>query len=316
MENKYAPIVLFVYNRPEHTLSTLKALANNELAKESILYIYCDGPPEFCSKDLNNKIELVRNVIREEKWCREVIIRESKENKGLANSVIFGITEVINIYGKIIVLEDDLLTSKYFLKFMNMALIKYNDFPKVMQISGFSFPAPGIVNNNSSYFLPLTSTWGWATWKRAWDTIDFECKDYTLLKKDKKLAYRFNANGAYNYKNMFIQQMESNKISSWGIRFYWNIFKQNALVLFPDKSLVKNIGFDGSGRHGDGADLFPIKDWEFFFQIESFPSLVALDERKKELIAKYLKHKTSVINKIIRKISTIIKSLFYRTKTV
>lgn len=315
MKYKYAPIVLFVYNRPEHTHMTLKALANNELAKQSTLYIFCDGYPENCSTELKKKIELVRKVIKEKNWCGEVIINEVLVNKGLANSVISGITEVVNKYGKVIVLEDDLLTSKYFLKFMNTALDKYNDFSNVMQVSGFSFPEPKIVNHNSCYFLPLTTTWGWGTWKRVWDTIDFECNDYAILKTDKKLSFNFNFDGAYNYSKMFFTQMESEKVSSWGIRFYWNLFKKKALVLFPEKSLVKNIGFDGSGRHGDASDLFVIENWETFSQIKSFPSNAVLDENKKKIIAQYLKTQTSFKNKIFREINTLIRTFFYKTKT-
>lgn len=293
-----APIILFVYNRPEHTKKTLQALCNNKLANKSILNIYCDGVPSNASSILIKKNNLVKKVIREEQWCKEVNIVEAKENKGLAASVISGINSTINKYGKVIVLEDDLITTTTFLEFMNLSLEKYKNNNSVFQISGYGFPASKIKNENSSFFLNVTSTWGWATWKRAWDLIDFECKDYELLKKDKKLVYEFNFQGAYDYKKMFFKQMESSEISSWGIRFYWNVFKNNALVLYPDKSLVRNIGWDSSGKHKDNYDIFPIKNWDFNYQINSFPKKIVLDLKNQNIIKKYIKKRTSLKRKV------------------
>jgi len=305
----FAPIVLFVYNRPKHTLETLEALCKNELADQSILYIFSDGFNENTNEKTISAINEVRSVIREKQWCKEVIIKEAKRNKGLANSVIDGVSEVIGKHGKVIVLEDDLIPARYFLDFMNQALNRYEENPEIFQISGFSFPAQGINPEHSCYFLPLTSTWGWATWKRVWDIIDFECKDYTILKKDKKLAYRFNLNGAYNYKKMFLQQMESQKVSSWGIRFYWNAFKQNALVLFPDKSLIINNGWDNSGRHKDSYNIFPTSEWEDNYKILNFPDSANLNKGHIKLISGYLKRRTSIFTKIIYRLIFIITHL-------
>lgn len=306
MDNNLSPIVLFVYNRPEHTRKTLRALSKNNLASESVLYIYCDGTPIDCISELKENNDLVKKVIREEQWCKEVVIIEAETNKGLANSVISGVTEIVNRYGKIIVLEDDLVTSTYFLEYMNNALNVYANNLEVIQISGFSFPSPKIKSTNSSYFLTLTSTWGWATWKQAWDIIDFECSDYKILKKDKNLAYRFNHNGSYDYKKMFLQQMESDKISSWGIRFYWNAFKQNAVILFPDKSLVINNGWDSSGKHKDSYDIFPINDWDENYKIKKFPETTNVDIKTNKIISRYLKQRTSLFIKIFYRLKLII----------
>lgn len=298
MINNLAPIILFVYNRPEHTKKTLKALANNLLAPDSKLYIFCDGVPKNSSVENTKNNNLVKKVIREQQWCKEVIIVESEINKGLANSIISGVTEIVKKYGKIIVLEDDLITSKYFLKFMNDALIFYEVNEKVIQISGFGFPAPKIKKSNTSYFLPITSTWGWATWKRAWETIDFKCDDYSILKKNKEMSYKFNCNGSYNYKKMFFDQMEGTKVSSWGIRFYWNAFKQNALILYPDASLISNNGWDNSGRHKDSYEIFPMDSWDTNYRVENFPKKIELDSNLNKIINKYLKKQTSLLAKI------------------
>lgn len=302
MNTILAPIILFVYNRPKHTENTLKALKKNTLAKDSILYIYCDGVSDKASEELKSNNDLVKKIIKQQRWCKEVFIIESTTNKGLANSVISGVTEIVNKYGKVIVLEDDLITASTFLEFMNEALERYEKESKVIQISGYSFPAPKIESSNSSYFLTLTSTWGWATWKRAWETIDFECSDYITLKGNKKLTYQFNYNGSYNYKKMFLQQMESNKISSWGIRFYWNAFKNNSLILFPDKSLVFNNGWDNSGKHKDSYDIFPMLEWQSDYKIENFPIEIKTNQGTNTLIGRYLKSRTSFAIKVYYKL--------------
>jgi len=303
--NKLAPIVLFTYNRPYHTKKTLEALANNYLAKESVLYIYCDGVPINSSEENKNNNKLVKEVIREKKWCKEVHIIESSINKGLANSVINAVHEVVNMHGKIIVLEDDLITTKTFLKYMNDALNSYENDKGVIQISGFSFPSKETPKLNASFFLNITSTWGWATWKDSWNELDFVCKDYSKLKEDKKLAKEFNLGGIYNYTKMFVQQMESEKVSSWGIRFYWNAFKKKASILYPDKSLVKNIGWDSSGRHKDSYEIFPIIDWDDEYEILNFPDTSEVVEEKADIVHRYLKQRTSLKTKILSKLSSI-----------
>ncbi len=307
MDNQLAPIVLFVYNRPTHTVRTLEALANNELANKSKLYIYSDGAKNDASEETKQKIAVVREAIRKQQWCKEVEIVESVENKGLAPSVIAGVGEILNKHGKVIVLEDDLVTSKYFLKYMNEGLVKYEQDAKIMQLSGYSFPIKNRKPENKSFLLPLTTTWGWGTWQRVWKNIDFECEDYHLLKTDKKLAKKFDLDGAYNYKKMFIRQMENKKgISSWGIRYYWSVFKQNGLVLYPDYSLVKNIGWDGSGHHKDNHELFPLSKWDNEYSIKEYPQKIEIDFNKFDEIKKYIRKKTSIFNKIRLKANAFI----------
>jgi GT2 family glycosyltransferase len=213
-----APIVLFVYNRPVHTKRTLKSLEENGLAKESELYIFSDGPKKGCTKDQLEKINTTRKVLREKKWCRKVHIIERKENIGLANSVIAGVSEIVNKFGKVIVLEDDLILSPHFLEYMNNALSRFEKNKKVMQISGYMFPVK-IQSDNDAFFLPFTSSWGWATWKRAWDLFDVSGKNISLLSKNKKLQHKFDLDGSYSYYRM-LKLQQKGKIDSWAIRFY------------------------------------------------------------------------------------------------
>ena len=153
-----APIVLFCYNRPKHTEQTLIALSNNLLADQSQLFIFCDGPKAYASDEQLSKIEKVRKLVKSKKWCRHVSIFENENNKGLANSVIDGVTKIVVEYGKIIVLEDDLVTSKHFLEYMNKSLQKYEFENNVMQISGYQFPIEEFKPNHESFFLPFTTT--------------------------------------------------------------------------------------------------------------------------------------------------------------
>lgn len=250
MGTSLAPVALFVYNRPDHTLRTLKALKHDYLAKDTVLYVFCDGPKAEANPEGLQKIRSVREVVQKEQWCKEVIIQYAEHNLGLEKSIRKGIAEVFTNYTQIIVLEDDILVHPYFLTFMNKALTQYESEEKVKQISGY---VEHVWHTNSleAFFMPHPSSWGWATWKRVWDSIDFEADDYQLVKKNKKLAHTFDLNGAYPYSKMLINQKEKAGFNSWAILFCWSIFKQKGIVLYPTKSLVVNLGFDGSGFHGD-----------------------------------------------------------------
>lgn len=250
----FAPIVLFVYNRPRHTLQTLEALANNVLANQSLLYVYADGAKDGADKDALSKIEETRNILRQKKWCKEVYIIESKNNKGLAESITKGVSEVVNKYGRAIVLEDDIVTSPDFLQYMNDALSLYDNKENVMHISAFIPLTTGAENLPETYFLRFMSCWGWATWKRAWDKLILDT-DYLYNEIPKLTDYKsYNLDG---YKNMF-SQMEENyngTLNTWAIKWYSSIFLNKGLCLYPKKSLIRNIGFDGSGIHCGNDEL-------------------------------------------------------------
>jgi hypothetical protein len=250
---KYSPIVLFVYNRPDHSRKTLESLMANHLAGESRLFIFCDGPKANASQEDILRISEVRKVIREKNWCGEVTIIESEFNSGLANSIISGVTRIVNEFGYIIVLEDDLITSPFFLHYMNDALTKYMNDEKVMQICGYMFP---IINKNlkETFFLRLSSSWGWGTWKRAWKYFE-EDVDALYENFPKELKNSFNLDGAYDYYSFFKAQQDK-KVDSWAIRWYASIFLRNGLCLHPANSLIFNNGNDNSGVHSGSTDFF------------------------------------------------------------
>jgi len=217
-----------------------------------------------------------------------------KKNKGLANSVIEGVTEIVNRHGKIIVLEDDLIVAKGFLKYMNEGLRLYEDENSVMQISGHSFPIKESVFNHSSLFIPMTTSWGWGTWKKRWSSFDVNANGYEILKTDESVRYKFDLENSYPYSSMLIAQMESDKINSWAIRWWWYVFNKNGIALFPDKSLVMNIGFDPEGSHTKGHNPFQPKGFDMLYYINHFPVSIAINTAYFEKIKKCLLQGTAI----------------------
>lgn len=279
-----APIVIFTYNRPLHTQQVLDSLALNEEAKESLLYIYCDGAKDNAEDKTLKEIEDVRIIAKNENRFKQVIVKEQTKNKGLANSIIDGVTEVVNKYGNIIVLEDDLIVSTYFLKFMNEALVKYESEEMVISISAYIYP---IKNLPSLFFLKGADCWGWATWKRGWDLFEYDGKKL-LHELDKlKSTYSFDYNNSYPFKQMLKDQIEG-KNNSWAIRWYASAFLKNKITLYPGISFVNNVGFDGSGTHCNDKNPFETS-------LETKPKLfdtIKIEENKetKEKISIYIKN--------------------------
>ena len=247
MSENLAPIVLFVYNRPWHTRQTLEALMKNELADESELFIYSDGPKVGASSEDIQKIEEVRKIIRKERRCKSVIIIERDQNMGLADSIITGVTEIVNRYGKVIVLEDDLITSSGFLLFLNNSLMYYNESNSVFGISGFRYPIKSINRvKYNHFFLPIISSWGWGTWKARWDLIDFSPG---LLDKVSNEVNHDNFNFVNHNFFEILKKQKEDLLDSWAIYLYSSMFLAEGLFVYPKYSLVKNIGFDQSATH-------------------------------------------------------------------
>jgi len=267
-----APIALFAYKRPAHTLATLEALAECELADQSHLYIYCDGPKTPEDQELTREVQ---SIARSRRWCAEVDVVVQEQNRGLAASVISGVTELCQKHGRIIVMEDDLVVAPNFLTYMNEALDRYVDEPRVMQISGHMFDAPLDIDADA-LFMPFVTTWGWATWSRAWAHFDPAMGGYEKLRSNSARRKRFNLGGAYNYFGL-LERQRAGIVDSWGIRWNLSVFDSDGLVLYPKRSLVENRGFDGSGTHcgvSDKADAARLRGHE----ITVFPKTVGLEQ--------------------------------------
>ena len=243
------PIALFVYNRPEHAQLALETLSRCRRLEECWLRIYCDGPrgPEDA-----DAVAAARQVARE--WVArlggEVVERET--NLGLAHSIVTGVTELCESHGRLIVLEDDFALNSSFLDYMLQALSLHENEPSVYQISGYMFPVVHPAKPDA-FFLPLTTTWGWATWARAWRIFDWDATDAVEALKDPKTRLRFDLDGSYPYSTMLEGRLRGEN-DSWGILFWWAVFKAGGLALHPRESLVWVGGFDRSGTHcGDVA---------------------------------------------------------------
>lgn len=234
---------MFAFNRPVHLLKSLTSLKNNTLSSESTLYIYCDGQKPGSSAEELKKIKETRAIAKKELWCKEVILVEQKENKGLAISIKEGVTELINKHGKLIILEDDLVLSKNFLRYMNDGLNAYADIENIYSINGFMFPIG--FKEQSTFLLPYTSTWGWATWKNRWAIFqpEIDTNDKAFIQTNAALKTRFDLS-EYSYSDMLDYGN-----NSWGIKWYYSIFLKNGLNVFPTLTLVQNIGNDGSGTN-------------------------------------------------------------------
>jgi GT2 family glycosyltransferase len=256
MKNSLAPIILFVYNRPEHTRKCLEKLSEADFAADSVLYIFADGVKQNASEAQRKKTEAVRKLIYEKKWCGEVYITEREENLGLARSVRSGTAEIAQKHGKIIVLEDDLAVEKGFLKYMNSALDFYENENNVFGISGFGHPLADYSAEENSFFLPIPCSWGWATWNRVVEK--FIAADENLIKKavEEKIIHPKNYNfGDYYFYEILLAQL-AGKIDSWAAIFHADMFLSKGLFLFPKYSLVKNIGFDAEGTHTHEDNFF------------------------------------------------------------
>jgi GT2 family glycosyltransferase len=253
-----APIALFAYNRPEHTREAIESLLRNGLASQSELHVFSDGARDA---DSAGRVAQVRSYLRGVTGFRAVRLHERERNMGLAASVIDGVSGLIGEHGRVIVVEDDLKVAPRFLDYMNAALEHYAGEESVMQISGHMFPVD-VPESGEAFFLPFVSSWGWATWERAWRRFDPAAKGYETLKVDAERRRAFNMDGAYDYFSMLEAQLEG-RVDSWAIRWNLSVFLNGGMVLYPAKSLVENTGFDGSGVHCGIAPLHPVVDTGF-----------------------------------------------------
>ncbi len=237
------PVALFAYKRLDHLKRTINSLKNNDLSDKVELYIFSDGPKKIEDRDY---VEQLRIYLSTLSGFAKMTIKESVENLGLSQSIISGVSEVLEIYDHVIVIEDDLELSPYFLTYMNEALNLYQDIPQVASIHGYTLPVQAKLP--STFFLKGADCWGWGTWKRAWDTFE---KDGTILlnKLNKQeLIREFDLGGLVGNTQMLKDQIAA-KNDSWAIRWHASCFLNKMLTLHPGKSLVKNIGLDGSGQH-------------------------------------------------------------------
>lgn len=244
-----APIVLFTYNRPWHTEQVLTALKNNELSIASKLFVFSDGGKDFEDEQL---VDETRKILDNITGFEEVVVVKRPVNFGLAANVINGVSTIVEEYGKVIVLEDDLITAPTFLKFMNNALDMYEDVEEVAHIHAFSYAG---LNLPDTFFIRWVGSTGWATWRNAWRLFEPNGDKLLAELKKRKLTRTFDFNGTYPYTRM-LKKQTLGKVNSWAIRWNASLFLNNKLSLNTGKSLIHNIGFDGSGAHSGSQDFY------------------------------------------------------------
>ncbi|WP_149914714.1 glycosyltransferase [Sphingobacterium cavernae] len=289
-----APIIIFTYNRPHHTRKMLQALENAELAQDSEVFIFSDG-----AKNANaiEHVNRVRAIIAEPWNFKKITIIERERNVGLAQNIISGVSEIIKQYGKVIVLEDDLEISKVGLRYFNDALDAYEQEEKVMEISGYMYPVKDADKLPETFFFRVANSWGWATWKRAWNKYNTDI-DQLIADFDKDKIKRFSIDHTENFWKQ-VKEYKAGKINSWAIRWYLTLFNNDGLALYPRQSMIQNMGTDGSGTHSDADNAYKV---ELATQAVSyFPKEIEENKQAYEAITYFYKHrKGSLFTRVLR----------------
>lgn len=298
-----APILLFVYNRPQHTARGVESLLRNALAADSRLIIYSDAPKTAADAD---SVRQVREYVHGISGFKEIEIVERGENWGLARSIIDGVTRAVDRYGRVIVLEDDLVVAPYFLQFMNEALEAYKDEPRVGHIQACDFTRDASLPD--TFLIKWTGSWGWATWDRAWHLFQPDGRKLLAEMRQRRLTREFDFNGAYGFTRMLQRQIQGRN-NSWAIRWNASLFLRDVLSLNVGKSLVRNEGFDGSGTNCGGGGLYASDLWMQPLKVVK-PEAMEEDREARKALERYYRRTNSFIAKALRRIRRTLRGDF------
>jgi hypothetical protein len=261
----YAPIALFVYDRPRHTSITVESLQANHLANKSDLIIFSDAAKtEVQAESVVN----VRRYLKTINGFKSISILEREQNFGLAKSIIGGVTEILEQNDRVIVMEDDLVTSPYFLTYMNNGLEMYAEEERIISIHGYVYPIKKQLPE--TFFMRGSDCWGWATWRRGWTCFNPDGQHLLDELERQKLITEFDLNGAYGFSDMLKGQIAGEN-NSWAIRWHASAFLENKLTLYPGRSLVYNIGNDNSGTHCGADSSFNVEVSQSPIKIDNIP---------------------------------------------
>lgn len=298
-----SPIVIFVYNRPEHTKRVIDSLLTNLESSDSDLIIFAD----YAKNDSHiTKVNEVRSYIKSITGFKSIQIVERDINFGLAKSILSGVTDVLKRFESVIVLEDDIVVSPFFLQYMNLGLKKYKDVENVASIHGYNYPidTKGL---KETFFIKGADCWGWGTWRRVWD--QFETDGSKLLSELEKngLLKEFNYGGHFKFSEMLKKQIEG-KNDSWAVRWYASMFLLNKVTLYPRESLIQNIGLDSTGTHCNDDDFLSPS---FSNQRVSFyPDTIENDREARKRLSEYFESLTQQKNRNESKVRKIINFLY------
>jgi hypothetical protein len=239
-----APIAIFIYKRTQPLAAMLESLKACHGFAGRVVYVFADGPKNSAAVAAVAEARAIAQTM-----LPHAELRFSDTNLGLSKAIIGGVGAVLAAHERAIVLEDDFVLHPDFLTYMDGALAHYADADQVHQVSGHMFDHPALLGHGRPMLLPLTTTWGWGVWRRSWATMDWSLNDVDRLDADPGLRHRFNQRGAYDYSTM-LRRQQRGQINSWGIQWYWHVFKRGGFSVFPPFSLIQNGGADGSGEHG------------------------------------------------------------------
>jgi hypothetical protein len=251
---KFAPIALFAYNRSDHLRRAVESLLMNPLAAASDVWVFSDAAKRPADEPA---VSAVRTYLRQVVGFKSVVVVERERNLGLAASIIDGVTLLCREYGRVIIVEDDLVVAPIFLEFMNRALDRYEDEESVMQVSGYMYPVRRPEDLPEVFLCGLPTSWGWATWARAWVHFERDTRSLAGRLSDEHQRYAFDLQGSYPYYETLLAQ-ERGELDVWGVRWYASVFLQCGLCLYPSCSLVHNAGMDGSGVHCGASRGFDV----------------------------------------------------------
>ena len=290
---KLAPICLFTYDRLDLTIQTVTALQNNYLAKKSKLFIFSDGPK---NKNGLKKVLEVRNFINGITGFKKIQVFESKKNIGLANSIINGVTKIIQSHGKVIVLEDDLITSKNFLDFMNKALDFYENHKNIQSINGYSLYVGSSSLNFDIYCHTRTYSWGWATWSNRWQKPIFDKKSISNI-LDNEMIMRFNEKCGANISRMLKKSLNDEN-DSWYASWAFNHFINDSISIYPYLSKVKNIGYGNDATHCTTINVLKSKFDQNNFRDFKFDKTIKVNDDVSKKFLKYFTFKYKLFFRI------------------
>ena len=275
----------------------------NSLAAESELFVYADGAKDEAA---TNEVEEVRQYIRTLQGFKSITIIERDENWGLAKNIIDGVSTQVKEYGKVIVLEDDLVVAPHFLRFMNDALETYKDEPKIGHIQACDFTQDTSLPD--TFLIKWTGSWGWATWERAWKYFNPNGQELLQELELRKLTYTFDFNGKYGFTRMLRRQIEG-KNNSWAIRWNASLFLNDILSLNVGRSLVQNEGFDGSGTNCGGGGLYASHLYLEPLAVDKIVPVVE-NQKARQVFIRYYARTNSFWAKAIRRIKRTLKGDF------
>jgi len=305
MSSFYSPVVIFAYNRLDHLKQTISALEKNVGAEYTEVCVRIDGFKNQEDLEVQTRIkDFLSEKINSTKFKALSFIC-SETNKGLASSIINGVSESLDKSETIIVLEDDMVTSKYFLRFMNDGLSMYSDNDEVASIHGYSYPL--IEDLPETFFLKGADCWGWSTWRRAWSHFEEDGSKLYKQLKDRDLLKEFNFGNTYDYCGMLTKQI-SGRNDSWAIRWYASTFLKNMVTLYPASTMVVNIGIDGSGTHCGESDEFESELNQN--PITTFPESISPNGDAFKAFSNFFRSQTSTPVTLKKKIKSKVKRLF------